>query len=135
MKYLPILLFLCLPLLLTQCSTTERTPRVKVTELDESDIDFSSYRDLAQVLREFSDVWVRGGGDHANIQIRGASSFGENAPPLYVIDGRDMGHSYAEINRYLNMRDISNIKILTDIEAGQYGMRGAGGVIVITRRM
>lgn len=131
MKYLSILILLCLPLILTHCSTTERTPRESITELDEADFDFSEYRNLSQVLRQFTEVRVRGTGDNADIQIRGTASFGDNTRPLYVVDGRDRGHSYAEVNRYVNMSDISNIKVLTD--PGQYGMRGAGGVIVITR--
>ncbi len=131
MKYLSIILLFSLPLITTNCSTTERAPR-EDRIVEDSDIDFSNYRNLAEVLRRMPGVQVRGAGNNVNIQIRGASSFESDTRPLYVVDGRVMGNSYTEVNRFLDMRDVSKIEVLTDSEAGAYGMRGANGVIVIT---
>lgn len=133
MKYFPILLLLFLPLVLTQCSTTENTPR-ETRVADDSEVDFSQYRNLADYLRRLPGVQVRGTGDNVNIQIRGTSSFGSETRPLFVLDGRVMGNSYSEVNRFLNMSEVNSIRVLTDSEAGSYGMRGANGVIVITRK-
>ncbi len=130
MKYLFVLLLFCLPIFITQCSTTERAPREEKV-VDDSDVDFSQYRDLAEVLRRIPGVHVRGAGENVNIQIRGTSSFGSETRPLYVVDGRAMGHSYTEVNRFLNMSEVSSIRVLTDSEAGAYGVRGANGVIEI----
>lgn len=133
MKYFPIILLLCLPLVLTQCSTTENTSRETRTS-DNGEVDFSQYRNLADYLRRLPGVQVRGTGDNVNIQIRGTSSFGSETQPLFVLDGRVMGNSYSEVNRFLSMSEVNNIRVLTDSEAGSYGMRGANGVIVITRK-
>lgn len=133
MKYFPIFLLLFLPLVLTQCSTTENTPR-ETRVSDDSEVDFSQYRNLGEYLRRLPGVQVRGTGDNVNIQIRGTSSFGSETRPLFVLDGRVTGNSYSEVNRFLNMSEVNSIRVLTDSEAGSYGMRGANGVIVITRK-
>jgi len=133
MKYLPIFLLLCLPLIITNCSTTERAPRESRTA-DSSEVDFSNYRNLADYLRRLPGVQVRGTGDNVNIQIRGASSFSSETQPLFVLDGRVMGNNYSEVNRFLSMSEVSSIQVLTDSEAGSYGIRGANGVIVIARK-
>ena len=133
MKYLPIFLLICLPLIITNCSTTERAPRESRTA-DSSEVDFSNYRNLADYLRRLPGVQVRGTGDNVNIQIRGASSFSSETQPLFVLDGRVMGNNYSEVNRFLSMSEVSSIQVLTDSEAGSYGIRGANGVIVIARK-
>jgi hypothetical protein len=101
MKYLPIILLFCLPLIFTNCSTTERAPREARTA-DSSEVDFSQYRNLADYLRRLPGVQVRGTGDNVNIQIRGASSFSSETQPLFVLDGRVMGNNYSEVNRFLS---------------------------------
>ena len=133
MKYLPIFLLFCLPIIFTNCSTTERAPR-EALSADSSEVDFSQYRNLADYLRRMPGVQVRGTGDNVNIQIRGASSFSSETQPLFVLDGRVMGNNYSEVNRFLSMSEVGSIQVLTDSEAGSYGMRGANGVIVITRK-
>lgn len=132
MKYLPFFILLCLPLIFNHCSTTERAPR-EAMRMDRSEVDFSKYRDLAECLRDMPGVQVRGAGRNASIQIRGRMSLDAGSGPLYVVDGRDMGHSYSDVNRFLNMSDIRSIEVLTDSDADAYGIRGSGGVIVITR--
>lgn len=133
MKYFPILILLWLPLVLTQCSTTENTHRETRTS-NNTEVDFSQYRNLGEYLRRLPGVQVRGTGDNVNIQIRGTSSVGSETRPLFVLDGRVMGNSYSEVNRFLNMSEVQSIQVLSDSEAGAYGMRGANGVIVITRK-
>lgn len=53
--------------------------------------------------------------------------------PLYVVDGRDRGYSFSDIYRFVNMSDVSRIEVLTGSDADAYGIRGSGGVIVISR--
>lgn len=131
MKYVTLVLFLLLTINLTSCGSSENTQR-KTAETNEQEVNYTDFRDLADALRRMPGVQVSGAGNNVNIQIRGTSSFESETRPLYVIDGRIMGHSYTEVNRFLDMRDVSQIRVLTDSEAGAYGMRGANGVIEIT---
>lgn len=131
MKYIPIFILLCLPLVFNSCGSSENTQK-EPTVVNDSDTDFSQYRNLAEYLRRLPGVQIRGVGDNVNIQIRGVSSFDSETRPLFVVDGRVMGNSYAEVNRYISMRDVSSIRVLTDSDAGAYGMRGGNGVIEIT---
>lgn len=132
MKYVSMLILLCLPLVLLQsCGSSESTQNGSII-VSEPGVDYSEYRDLADYLRRLPGVQVRGAGNNVHIQIRGTSSFESETRPLYVIDGRIMGNSYAEVNRFLNMNEVSSIRVLTDSDAGSYGVRGANGVIEIT---
>lgn len=67
---------------------------------------------------------------NATIQIRVNGSWnGEN--PLYVIDGfiRDV-----DAFNLLDASEIDNISVLKDAQAAIYGVRGAGGVILVTTK-
>ncbi|HEX7845765.1 MAG TPA: TonB-dependent receptor plug domain-containing protein, partial [Chitinophagaceae bacterium] len=73
-----------------------------------------------------------GYGDLSTITIRGASSLGGNAQPLFVLDGIPVS---GNINNLINTSDIDNITVLKDATAtALYGGRGANGVIVITSK-
>lgn len=66
------------------------------------------------------------------LQIRGAFSVnGGDTAPLYVLNDLPFepgaGGELTGINPY----DIESIKVLKGTEAGEYGMRGANGVILI----
>lgn len=69
-------------------------------------------------------------GSAPDIRIRGASSFGASAQPLYVIDGVPV---VAEtVQQVLNVNDIESVTVLKDASAAAlYGSRAANGVIVI----
>ncbi len=97
-----------------------------------------------------------GGGDpnaRPNINIRGVSTFGNNAQPLYIIDGIPVaefgeGTTYAveggrasdlrgtqNILNLINPNDIESISVLKDASsAAVYGVRAANGVILITTK-
>ncbi len=132
MKYMPIFILLCLPLILTHCAATERTPREAMI-MDESEVDFSQYRDLAECLRDMPGLQVRGAGRNTSIRIRRMMTSDTDSGPLYVVDGRDRGYSFSDIYRFVNMSDVSRIEVLTGSDADAYGIRGSGGVIVISR--
>ncbi|MBX2894530.1 MAG: SusC/RagA family TonB-linked outer membrane protein [Cyclobacteriaceae bacterium] len=73
------------------------------------------------------------GGDpnvESTIRIRGLSSFDSKAQPLIVIDGVPMA---SFIN--LDPQDVASVTILKDgASASIYGIRGSGGVILITTK-
>ena len=64
-----------------------------------------------------------------NIRLRGLSSFYGNTEPLIVIDGA-IGASLENIDPY----DIESISIIKDGSAAIYGLRGSGGVILVTSK-
>lgn len=78
-------------------------------------------------------VSVRTGGapgQEAVVNIRGLSTFGGNAQPLYVIDGM-----FSDPNTTINPNDIETIQILKDASAAAiYGSRAGNGVIIITTK-
>lgn len=130
MKTIPLALLFCLPLFFVACGSSENTQR-ESTIITETG-DYSQFRSLADYLRRVPGVQVSGAGNNVHIQIRGISSLESETRPLYIIDGRIMGNSYAEVNRILDMREVSRIVVLSDSEASGYGVRGSNGVIEIT---
>lgn len=132
MKYvLSTLLFISFQMIFISCASSENTSRDSTT-VRNSDVDFSNFRNLSDALRRQPGVRIDGVGDDIVIQIRGASSFGADARPLFVVDGVVMGHSYGVVNSSISMVDVSSIRVLTGSEASAYGIRGANGVIEIT---
>lgn len=66
--------------------------------------------------------------DGTTINVRGISSLSNNAP-LYVVDG-----AFGDINM-VDPNDIQSIEVLKDAAAAAiYGLRAAGGVILITTK-
>lgn len=133
MRYFPIFILLCLPLVFSSCSSSENVYRDS-TSVSNSETDFSNYRNLSEYLRRQPGVRIDGVGDNIVIQIRGASSFGGENRPLYVVDGVTMGHSYGNVNSAISMSEVSSIRVLTGSDASAYGIRGANGVIEIVTK-
>ncbi len=82
-------------------------------------------------------------GGNNSIRIRGGSTFGGNAEPLYVVDGvpisKSSGHRPGGQGRnplnFINPSDIEDITVLKDASAAAiYGVQGASGVIIITTK-
>lgn len=69
-------------------------------------------------------------GEGASISIRGTSTFGSGASPLYVVDEVPM----TDISS-INPSDIASMEVLKDAaSAAIYGSRSANGVIIITTK-
>ena len=69
-------------------------------------------------------------GAGAEVKVRGISTFGEGATPLYVVDGLPIDDPST-----INPADIQSIEILKDAaSAAIYGSRSANGVILITTK-
>jgi len=78
---------------------------------------------LADFLERASGVFVNGN----QVSIRGAG------PPLYVVDGVQVGFSYAKTNQMLNPDNIESVEVLkSPSETAIYGRLGQNGVIRIT---
>ena len=69
-------------------------------------------------------------GAGAEVKVRGISTFGDGAAPLYVVDGIPVDDPST-----VNPEDIQSIEILKDAaSAAIYGSRAANGVILITSK-
>lgn len=111
-------------LLLTACSTTNHQ-RLTSREY------FSQFRNLAEALRYYPSLLIKGTGNQTKVIVRKNSSV-QNPEPLYVVDGYPVGNSYASANQIVNMSDVVNIKLLThSYELNTYGTNAAAGVIEI----
>lgn len=68
-------------------------------------------------------------GDGVSISIRGIGNFG-GYPPLYIVDGLVIDGGIEDINP----NDIESIEVLKDASASIYGVKSAGGVVLITTK-
>ena len=70
-------------------------------------------------------------GTKSAVRIRGIGTINDDAQPLYVVDGVQVGHDAD----FVNPADIESIEILKDASASAiYGSAGANGVIMITTK-
>lgn len=77
---------------------------------------------LADYLQRAPGVMANGN----NISIRGGG------PPLFIIDGVWLGHSYAAAANMVNINDIASVEVLKSAsETALYGRSGGNGVIII----
>jgi TonB-dependent SusC/RagA subfamily outer membrane receptor len=115
-------------------SARKRDVTGSVAYIQQRDV-FQGYTNLGDVLAgRVAGLQVMNNGaapgSAPDIRIRGASSLGASAQPLYVIDGVPV---VAEtLQQVLNINDIESVTVLKDASAAAlYGSRGANGVIVI----
>lgn len=136
-------------------TTTKRLNTSNTVTITAEEIAKNPVQNVLQVLKDrvpgmFVQQNTGVAGGSFNVNIRGISSFNDNAP-LYVIDGvtypanstlpivkpggnRDQFLGGNALN-YLNPADIQSIDILKDADATAiYGSRGAYGVILITTK-
>ena len=56
------------------------------------------------------------------------------AEPLYVLDGNNIGNSFATITDVVNPVDVKKIKTMKGADASFYRSRGSNGIVVITTK-
>ena len=122
-------------LALTACKTSEnansladKKEDVKKKTMVRDDVPATS---MAELLRRQSSLTVTGSGDNINVQIRGSRSFNSTNEPLYIIEGRRMGHDYRSIAG-IAPADVKRINVIRDpAELSSYGVGASNGVIEI----
>ncbi len=98
---------------------------VEVGKVNGQDPSFASYTDIYEMIRgRFAGVQVTG----HSIKIDGSSSLNVSTEPLFVVDGVIVNSIDG-----ISPQTVKSIEVLKGPEASVYGMRGANGVIVITR--
>lgn len=130
MRTISAIIFLGIAIAFQGCGTAGTTGTAKQNHTIEEGIT-TEYRELADYLRRVPGVRVTGSGNNVQVQIRGTSSLTSETRPLYIVDGQNWGSSYYEVNRALNIHEVSNVRVLTGSDAAAYGVRGANGVIIV----
>ena len=117
-------------IVVSACSSTQNTnPNATKSKTGR---DYSTYTNLADILRQEPGVIVKGAGNLATIQIRGLNSITLDTRPLFVYDGVELGRDYARANNSINLADIRSIRVIKDLnQLTFYGERGRNGVIYI----
>lgn len=110
-----------------------------VTSVPESTVVSGNPRRVEEILRgRVAGLQVlRGAGGRVTYRIRGVNSLLNDQEPLFIVDGMPVPAGSIEgVLGAVSPEDIRQIDVLKDIASTSiYGMRGAGGVIIIhTRR-
>ena len=100
----------------------ERNKIVSSSVMNKEEIQKTGCRDLYCLLRRMSGITFADG----SVRIRASASLNSPSDPLVVVDGIPMDLS---VLNTIPVEDVSELKVLKD--AGEYGVRGANGAIVI----
>jgi TonB-dependent SusC/RagA subfamily outer membrane receptor len=98
-----------------------------ISNVNESDIDFSRYSNIYDIIADMfsSSVQVRSDGE---IIIRGTPAMDGSNAALLIVDGREID---ALDFGSINTSDIASINVLLDASSAVYGSRGANGVVIV----
>jgi outer membrane receptor for ferrienterochelin and colicin len=87
---------------------------------------------MAELMRRQPNIQVSGSDQNLSIKIRGNRSFTTTNEPLFIVNGRRMGHAFASIAN-INPMDVERITIIRDpAELSGYGVGASNGVIEIS---
>ncbi|MEM8523505.1 MAG: TonB-dependent receptor plug domain-containing protein [Bacteroidota bacterium] len=134
------LFWLSISLLVPACSSVKTTATAyngkdkNRNKMELTDAETSQEFALEIYLKKTPGVMVRGTGTNAIVQVRGSNSFSGSTEPLFVINGNAIGSNYATAADLLRGMDIKSVEVLKGADASLYGVRGAGGVILIQAR-
>ncbi|HSO89093.1 MAG TPA: TonB-dependent receptor plug domain-containing protein [Draconibacterium sp.] len=104
---------------------TDRNKLNAVANLNNSDVDFSQYSNMYDLIRgRFAGVQVVNG----EIIIRGVNSINSSSAALIVLDGVTVNSS---VLNTIPPVQVKNISIIKDGSAAIYGSRGSNGVVLI----
>ena len=131
---IPLFLFFVL-LCFSACKTTEdrnsiggMREDVSKKEMVDKNVPATS---MAELLRRQPNLNVSGSGNNIKVQIRGSRSFNSTNQPLYIVEGRRMGHQYSTIAA-IAPQDVQRINVIRDpAQLSSYGVGASNGVIEI----
>ncbi len=113
-------------------SCASQTGGTASADKDKPAKDYSSYTNMADVLRSVGGIQVSGYGQNVTVTLRGVNTFTGDTQPLYVVNKIPMGTDYGLINQ-IAPQDIDDIRVLKGTYAiNRYGNLGRNGAILIT---
>ena len=96
-------------------------------ELALKDNEVNTLNPLESYLLRMPGVQIIGG----KVKVRGANSFFSETEPLFILNGADVGSSYAKAASMVAGMDVKSVRVLKGPDASFYGVRGGNGVIII----
>ncbi len=91
------------------------------------DSEVNSINPLESYLLRVPGVQILG----SKVKVRGADSFFSETEPLFILNGTDIGSSYAKAASLVQGMEIKSVRVLKGPDASFYGVRGGNGVVVI----
>jgi len=89
---------------------------------------------LESYLLRTPGVTLVGKGGGIKAQVRGVSSFHAETEPLFIVNGTDVGTSYASASSLVASMEILSVRVLKGPDASLYGVRGGNGVVIVKAR-
>lgn len=109
-------------------NATDREKMYALLTLNNSDVDFSNYSSMYELLQgRFAGVQVSNG----EIIIRGINTLQGDVAAMIIIDSV---HADGQALSELSPSQVKSIDILKDGAAAIYGARGAQGVVIVTTK-
>jgi hypothetical protein len=119
--------------LLSGCSTTEKahTDFERGTDLNEIHTALS----ILDHLKRISGLNIDDRGGDIHISMRGVHTVSGENNVLFVLNGRQIGNRYSDLENSVDVNDIEDIRLIRGTMGAQlYGIRGANGVVEITTK-
>lgn len=134
MKNIQVII-LIITLVFASCSSKQATTKSNTEPRDTKTItNLSPEVTLANYLRRFSGVMVKGSGEDATVLVRsGGNSIMNSSEPLFLINGIEYNGSFASLRGTISVNEIKSVTVYKNAsDTAFYGLRGANGVIALT---
>lgn len=105
-----------------------------VQEMTLATNEINSLNPLESYLLRTPGVQLVGEGGGIKAKVRGASSFYSETEPVFIINGTDVGPSYANASNIVAGMEIISVRVLKGADASLYGVRGGNGVVIVKAR-
>lgn len=96
--------------------------------------EVNSLNPLESYLLRTPGVTLVGKGGGIKAQVRGVNSFNSETEPLFIVNGTDVGTSYASASALVASMEILSVRVLKGPDASLYGVRGGNGVVIVKAR-
>ena len=117
-------------LILSGCASTGNS-NTKSSEY-QNKVSSNEQLSLEDYLRRLSGVRVVGTGNNIRVTIRSNMSISNsNEQPLFIVDGQEVGRSFAQAKQMVTKGKIKSVKAIPPSRASMYGIQGAAGVIIV----
>jgi hypothetical protein len=124
------LIVLVIFLTIVGCSTTNSSSTRYTNQ--ENQVSSNEELSLEDHLRRLNGVRVIGSGTNIRVQIRSHMSISNaNEQPLYIVDGQQVGRSFARAQQLVVKGNIKSVEAIPPSRASEYGIQGGAGVIII----
>lgn len=112
----------------------EKGNQLDRAEMTLADNEVNTINPLESYLLRTPGVQLVGEGGTMKAKVRGASSFYADSEPLFIVNGTDIGSSYAKAAALVAGMEIKSVRVLKGPDASIYGVRGGNGVVVVKAR-